>query len=179
MIKSFHRNLRGKIKIIRKPRPVGNEAKNLTDAASQIVSNLELYEGKEPMSTRELVKPFGATTANTIRLTQPYHGSGRGVIADSWFDSVKNANELMISGLYCIMLVKTTHKDFQRQLLVAKKLERGEWVAYSTERDGVKLLACRFRDLKIRYFISTCSNSIPGKPRSTKHHRLVNRLQVA
>ena len=69
MIKSFHRNLCGKIKIIRKPRHVGNEVKNLVDAASQIVLNLELYEGKEPMSTKEFVKPFGATTATTIRLT--------------------------------------------------------------------------------------------------------------
>ena len=69
MIKSFHRNLCGKIKIIWKPRHVGNEVKNLVDAASQIVLNLELYEGKEPMSTKEFAKPFGATTATTIRLT--------------------------------------------------------------------------------------------------------------
>ena len=82
MIKSFHRNLRGKIKIIRKPRPIGNEIKNLADAASQIVLNLELYEVKEPMVTKEFVKPCGATM---LRLTQPYHGSGRRVIADSRF----------------------------------------------------------------------------------------------
>ena len=43
------------------------------------------------MSTKEFVKPFGATTATTIRLTQPYHGSGCRVIADSWFGSVKCA----------------------------------------------------------------------------------------
>ena len=42
MIKSFHRNLCGKINIIRKPRPMGNEVKNLAEAASQIVLNLEL-----------------------------------------------------------------------------------------------------------------------------------------
>ena len=69
MLKSSHRNLHGKIHTIQKPRPVGNEVKNLTDVASQIFLNLELYEGKEPMSTKEFVKPFGATTATTIRLT--------------------------------------------------------------------------------------------------------------
>ena len=42
MIKSFHRNLKGKIKIIRKSRPIGDEIKNLSDAASDIVLNLEL-----------------------------------------------------------------------------------------------------------------------------------------
>ena len=112
MIKSFHRNLCGKIKIIQKPTPVENEVKNLADAASQIVLNLELYEGKEPMSTEESVKPFGATTATTIRLTQPYDGNRRRVMADSWFSSVKCASELMKHGLYCIMLVKTAHRGF-------------------------------------------------------------------
>ena len=112
MLKSSHRNLHGKINIIQKPRPVGNEVKNLADAASQIVLNLELYKGKEPMSTKEFVKPFGATTATTIRLTQPYHGSGHRVIAGSWFGSAKCVGELMTHRLYCIMLVKTAHKDF-------------------------------------------------------------------
>ena len=42
MIKSFHRNLKGKIKIIRKPRPIGNEIKTLSNAMSNIVLNLEL-----------------------------------------------------------------------------------------------------------------------------------------
>ena len=105
---------------------MGNEIKNLADAASQIVLNLELYEGKEPMSTKESVKPFGATTTTTIRLTQPYHGSGRRAIAGSWFSSVKCASQLMKRGFYCIMLVKTAHKDFPRQLLGTKKLECGD-----------------------------------------------------
>ena len=89
MIKSLHRKLCGKIKIIQKLRPVGNEIKNFADAASQIDFNLELYKGKEPMLTKEFVKPFGATTATTIRLTQPYLGSGHRVLADIWFGSVK------------------------------------------------------------------------------------------
>ena len=63
------------------------------------------------MSTKEFVKPFGATTATTIRLTQLY-SSGCRVIADSRFGSIKCASELMKHGLYCIMLVKTAHKDF-------------------------------------------------------------------
>ena len=31
MVKSFHKNLTGKMKIIRKPRPIGNEFKVVTD----------------------------------------------------------------------------------------------------------------------------------------------------
>ena len=167
-----------KLRIIQKLGPVGNELRNLADAAAHIVLNLELYKGKEPMSTKEF-KPFGTTTVTTIRLTQSYHDSEHREIADSWFSSVKCASELIKRGLYCIMLVKTAHKEFLPQLFGTKKLEHGEWVVYSTERDGVKLLACCFRDLKIKDFISTCSTSNPGKPRLTKHHQLVNQLQAA
>ena len=38
MIKSYHRGLKGLIKIIRKPRPIGNELKNMSDAATNIVT---------------------------------------------------------------------------------------------------------------------------------------------
>lgn len=39
----------GKIKTIKKPKPIRNQIKSLADAVSQIVLNLELYEGKEKM----------------------------------------------------------------------------------------------------------------------------------
>ena len=41
--------LMGKIKTIKKPKPIRNQIKSLADAVSQIVLNLELYEGKEKM----------------------------------------------------------------------------------------------------------------------------------
>ena len=84
----------------------------MCDGMSQIVINLELYEGKVIMSGKNHVREYGTTTATTLHLTDPYHGSGRCVIADSSFGSVKCASELMRKGLYSIMLVKTAHKDF-------------------------------------------------------------------
>ena len=113
------------------------------------------------MSIKEHEKPFWAILATIIILTQPYHPSGLIVIVD------------------CIMLVKTAAKNFSWQFLVAKKLEHGDWIAYITERGGVKPLACRFRDLKNKDFISTCNTSIPGKPRSPKYRGLVNWSQTA
>ena len=89
----------------------------MLDAMSQIVISLELYEDKDIMSGKDHVWEYGATTATTLRLTQPYHGSGRCIIADSWFGSDKSASELMRQGLYSIILVKTAHRDFPHQLL--------------------------------------------------------------
>ena len=77
---------------------------------------MELYEGKDIMAHEEHVKLFRATTATVIHLTQPYYSAGRRVIAGSWFGSVKSAVELLKNGLYSIMLVKTTLKQFPRRV---------------------------------------------------------------
>ena len=133
MIKLYHRNLKGKIEIIRKFRPIGNEIKNVLDAMSQIVINLELYEGKNIMSGKDHVQEYGATTATTLCLTQPHHGSGRCIIADSCSGSVKSPTKLMRQGLYSIMLVKTAHKDFLCQLLGEEPLQHGGWKVYKVK----------------------------------------------
>ena len=91
MIKLHHGNLKGKMKIKRTPQPIRNEIKDLADARSLIAVKLELYEGKETMKEKEHVSKYGAICATTLRLTTDFHGTGRIVIADSWFDSVKMA----------------------------------------------------------------------------------------
>ena len=95
MIKSFHYDLKRKIKIICKPRPIGNEMKNMSDGISKIILHLELYEGRDIMCDKKYVKEFGATTTTALQLTEVYNGSDRRVITDSWFGSVKCAKALM------------------------------------------------------------------------------------
>ena len=56
MIKSFHHKLKGKIKIIWKPKPVGNIIKSLPDTTTNIVLNMEFYEWKDRMAPKERVK---------------------------------------------------------------------------------------------------------------------------
>ena len=108
MVKSFHRNLKGKMKIIRKPRAVMNL--RIRDGRSYIVIFLELYEGAELMRKKEYTDKHQATTATCLRLTQNWQNSGRLMIADSWFGSVYSSVQLMqILGLHSIMLVKTAH----------------------------------------------------------------------
>ena len=64
MIKSFYQNMKGKIKIIRKLRPIDNKIKNLSDATSNIVLNMELYKGKTIMSGKDFV--------NSVRYSQKF-----------------------------------------------------------------------------------------------------------
>ena len=46
------------------------------------------------------------------------------------------------------------------------------------EVDGKMFQACRFRDLKLKDFISTCCTASLGNPKKTKHHGLVPHLHV-
>ena len=180
MVKSFHKNLKGTMKIIRKPRPIGNEFKVLSDGYSQIVLHVELYEGKEIMQTKKYVQDHGATTATCLRLTEYWKDSGRVVIGDSWFGSVNSAYHLFKEHrLFSILLVKTAHRYFPRDLLHEQAIQRGEWTSAKTTMDDVNLLAVRFLDLKEKQFIATASTSQVGPPRATKHHGMVSRPQVA
>ena len=77
---------------------------------------MELYEGKNIMVAKDYVKQFGATTATTLRLSQPYNGTKKKVITDSWISLVESAVVLLKRGFYSITLVKTVHKQLRRQL---------------------------------------------------------------
>ena len=118
MVKSYHRDLKGKMKIKGKPCHIGNKLKTACDGRSKVVLGIELYEGKDVMKEKEFTGLLGATAATCLRLTKAWKGTGRVVIGDSWFGSVKSAINLMkINGVYSILLVKTAHKLYTRALL--------------------------------------------------------------
>ena len=113
MVKSFHKNLTGKMKIICKPRPIGNEFKVLTDGYTQIALHVELYEGNYIMQTKKYVQEHGATTATCLHLSEYWKDSGRYVIGDSWFGSVNSAYHLLKEHhLFSIMIMQTAHRYF-------------------------------------------------------------------
>ena len=74
MIKAYHRGLNGKMKIIRKPYPIGNKLKTVSNAATHIVLHMELHEPKEDIAEKEYVKEYGATTACSLHLTNYWKG---------------------------------------------------------------------------------------------------------
>lgn len=87
------------IYIPRKPSPFGHQFWTVVDAASGILVNFELNEGKEVTRTREFFAEYGATTATTLRLMKPYFETYRLVYIDSWFQSSKTAIELKVRGI--------------------------------------------------------------------------------
>eukprot|EP00733_Pompholyxophrys_punicea_P000340 Pompholyxophrys_punicea_v1_NODE_86_length_3660_cov_55.910402.p2 type:complete len:111 gc:universal NODE_86_length_3660_cov_55.910402:658-990(+) len=62
-------------KIIRKPEPIGLEIKNALCCETGILLRMEIQEKKEVMARKDFVKEYGAGTAVSLRLTQPWWGT--------------------------------------------------------------------------------------------------------
>ena len=159
------------MKIKRKPKGVGCEVKTLADVASGIMVNLEINEGKEAMKEKRWQRELGAGTATTLRLSEPWHGSGRIVCGDSWFASVKTAIELRRKGLFFTGIVKTAHRMFPLKALgVHCPLERGSTVTATAVEDGIDIIAHGWRDRKVHRFVSTCGTTLQGTPAKKRRY---------
>ena len=153
------------MKIKRKPKGVGCEVKTLADVASGVMINLEINEGKEAMKETRWQRELGAGTATTLRLSEPWHGSGRIDCGDSWFASVKTAIELRRRGLFFTGIVKTAYTKFPLRVLSANcPLERGSTVTGTATEDGIDIIAHGWQDKKVHTFVSTCGTTLIGTP---------------
>ena len=165
------------IKIKRKPKGVGCEAKTIADALSEIMIRIELNEGKEQNARKRWHSTHGATTSTTLRLTQPWHGSGRIVVGDSWFSSVKTAVQLRKRGLHFIGPVKTAHRKYPLAALKRRcPADRGSWIAATATDEDVDLIALGWQDRCVHTVVGTCGTTLEGSP--AKKRRLDDEGQV-
>ena len=79
--------------------------------------HLDIQKGKEDTKTSQFKKNIEGTTACTKILAIDTKGCGQltsndTYFADSWFSSVKTAEEVMASGIDYCGPVKMIHKDF-------------------------------------------------------------------
>ncbi|KAG6954422.1 hypothetical protein JG687_00011831 [Phytophthora cactorum] len=92
--KYTHDDLPHKTKIARKPEGTGTEPKSLADGDSGALLGLERVEGAVRQHQKEHFSEFGEGTSVILRLVEQYKGTGRTVVADSAFASVKNLVQL-------------------------------------------------------------------------------------
>ena len=133
---------------------------------------MEMVASKEEMLERQYTEEFGSGTALLLRLTEPWKGSSRVVLADSAFASVKSAHSLMQKrGLHFIGMVKTAHRSYPRAFLNAKlkEAERGQTEALGCDFSGTPLIAVGWKDKKIFTLVSTFGTTLPGKVHRVSH----------
>jgi hypothetical protein len=124
------------------------------------------------MADREFQREEGAGTGMVLRLTRPWWMTGRVVLADSAFASVKTAVSLLERGLYFLGIVKTEHKEFPKkyfaQVETSKVLQRGEHVALTTVINNSPIYAVSWSDRKRKDIVATCGTTVPASPHRKK-----------
>ena len=69
--------------------------------------------------------------SSTLRILEQWFSSGRLVVGDSWFSSVRMCMELMKRGLYFTGIVKTAHREYPKIHFQTKAFDqstqRGDW----------------------------------------------------
>lgn len=160
----------------RKPTPFGIMLKTMCDGDSRICVAAEVCESKEAMATKEYRDVTGATTACTLRLTKPWAGTGRTVVADSWFGSCNTAEFLMdVHGLHSVMSVKNGSGGYPKAAIreaLGGVRHRSAFFKVEVQLDsGVRTFyAGGHQDRKPLHLIATCGTSLPG-PERTRYRR--------
>ena len=158
-------------KIIRKPKGVGTEIKCVADGLVGIMLCIEICEAESKKKWSHL--PAG--TAQTLRLSEPWHGTGRIIVADSAFSSVTTAIELKKCGLLFTGVVKTASREFPKEYLndACKYRHKGDHICLTTIIDNCNLIALGWKDKTIKSFVSTCGTTQSGEPH--KKHSIVRK----
>lgn len=162
-----------KVKIPRKPDHLntGREYRTAADVESGLMIHVEPAIAAISLAFDDT---FPKTIAATLRMTEPWFGTGRTIIGDSWFGSPLNAVALMKHGLFCVLQVKRRKywpKHFPRnpdivELLDAKTSQYGDVVCMTRDLEDVSMMACAVKDRRVNVFVATC-----GSIAITKHVR--------
>lgn len=148
-------------KVPRKPHPIGQEFKTLADHHTYCILQIDTVSDPRP---KEYDEPGKRTiTATVKRLVKPWFGSGRTVIADSWFGSPSMTIMLSDLGLHSIMQV-TKRRFWPRgmpgtDIIQQVEEEYGSYYTMKKDLNNHKIFVCAYRDQKIKAFISSCGTT--------------------
>lgn len=176
--------------ILRKPEPLGTEFKTGCCSETGIMLWMEIQRGKTEMPRwSEGFREFGATASCTIRAADHMANGGQRLTdersnlfyGDSWFASVKTADQLKELGHDFVGPVKTSHALFPKEQL-EKQLK--DWpggthlVLEGNSPNGNALLAIgyKYNASKVLSFIAT-KNAGTTKPGIPYRARFVDDFQ--
>lgn len=143
---------------------------------------IDLVEGKQRQHKKKYHKEYGEGTAVSLRLVEDWFGTGRTIVGDSYFSSVKTLNALRERGLYYMGIVKTATTGFPVDVfkswsdgsLSGTVPNRGDHFVLESEDDhGNKLYALAWKDKKDKRIVSNRGTTNPGSDKIKKRHKKV------
>ena len=155
---------------------MGVELKDAACAETKVIIALQIQEGREAMASKEYVDQYTkAGTAVVLRLTQPWHGSGRVVNGDSAFASVTTAMACQDKGLHFTGLVKKATTMFPKKYFdMQEYVNNGSSETLTASIDGNTFIAPCWADTTRKYFISTHNTTLDGNPHGKKRWREID-----
>ena len=150
----------------RKPCDLGMMLKTACCSKVGVMVAAEICEGKDLMKDKPYNKEWGGTTGCVLRLTKPWWGTGRIIIADAWFGSLRCAYQLLTHHLYCIMNVKTCHAGFPKKALRDMCPARNDRAHMElVTHDGLHVFGSCHRDVQPMVLVHTTGSSEEGESR--------------
>jgi hypothetical protein len=172
--------------ILRKPKPLGTEFKNIVCGTTRIMLALEIQEGKFPMREKQHCARLGATAACTTRLMELVAGCGQSKteadakldigLGDSWFGSVTAIVEAARNGQELIAGVKTNSSKSPKKEMEALMEDCPSGSYYVAvcdvpdEDDGKKIVfvSYKYNARKVLHFVMTdgAGSTVPDPNRA-------------
>ena len=167
--------------IPRKPSPLGVMFKVTCCGETGILLHAELVDGKDVDRLKKYVRDHKPTTACTLRLVEHWQGTGRVVVGDAWFGSVRTVEELLAIGLYSVMNIKNGCAGFPKERIKRLVPNRGDAIFFEAnvlfkkgERTVTKpIYAAGHKDKQPLVLCASCGTSLPGEQRVRHRTKLV------
>ncbi|CEP15479.1 hypothetical protein [Parasitella parasitica] len=139
---------------------IGQEFKTLADHHTYCILQIDTVSDPKPKEY-DSDEGMRKLTATVKRLVKPWFGTGRTVIADSWFGAPDITTMLTELGLYYIMQV-AKRRYWPRGMPTTDVVEHtdnepGSIFTMKNQQRG--LLVTTFRHLKVKAFISSCGTT--------------------
>jgi hypothetical protein len=163
--------------ILRKPKPLGTEFKNIVCGTTRIMLALEIQEGKFPMREKQHCTRLGATAACTTRLMELVAGCGQSKteaeakldigLGDSWFGSVTAIVEAARNGQELIAGVKTNSSKSPKKEMEAL-MEGCPSVMFRTRTMVKRSSSSSYNARKVLHFVMTdgAGSTVPDPNRA-------------
>ena len=176
------------VKVKSKSEPVGMMTRNIACAETGIMMRLEMVTCPAESKRKEFNATLPAGTGFLLRLSRPWWGSGRHIVADAGLASATAAVELASKGLHFTGLVEGAHRYFPKAYLQSRQYEaRGSHHMCTTERKSVSIRAAGWNEgtpdehgrIQPKCYVSTCGTSNPGVPHlKTRYQRYEAQAQA-
>ena len=157
-----------------KPEPISHMIKTAADKDTGMIIRLELQEGKDAMAGKQFSDAMLPTTAVVRRLVHPWIGSGRNVVADSWFTNKATVEKLLDVGLSFIGTVKIGKKGIPKDYFTGLQYDgRGDHKVLHSDIRGHRIITVGWNEpgMKpgskkpgVKVFIASAYSGAPDDP---------------